>query len=424
MESWQRPDVPKLPGAGKPPSLFDAVQRKVASPPISNNTANLYVCGITPYDATHLGHAFTYLAFDTLQRAWLDAGIRTRYVQNITDVDDPLLERAAQTHVDWRELADSQISLFREDMHALDMLPPDEYVAVTESIDLIVQAVQSLQDLELAYPVPTPDSDRDDIYFDVNAASARTPWQNGSISGLSEAEMRQLCEERGGDPDRVGKRSPLDPMLWRAARVNEPSWETAIGRGRPGWHIECSAIAVNRLGMNFTVQGGGADLLFPHHEYSAAHATAQTGHPLAKVFAHAGLVAYDGEKMSKSKGNLVFVSQLLADGLEPTALRLALLNHHYRTEWEWRDEMAETATDTLERWRRMLHVSETQIRSEESLSSSQQSDEQLLHALRNHLCNDLDTPSMLAALDGAITAGFAHPQLVRDAASALLGLRL
>lgn len=420
MRSWSSPGVPQLPGRGTAPQLFDTVRQQLIRPNISENVATLYVCGITPYDATHLGHAFTYLAFDTMQRAWLDAGITPRFVQNITDVDDPLLERATQTHVHWRALADDQIALFREDMVALRMLAPEEYVAVTESITLIAETVSKLLEAGVGYRVPTADAEVDDVYFDVVYASNHSVWKNGSISGLSEPEMLQLCAERGGDPERVGKRNPLDPLLWRGARAGEPRWETCVGPGRPGWHIECSAIAVDRLGPDFTVQGGGADLVFPHHEYSAAHAAAQTGLPLAQLYSHAGLVSYQGEKMSKSRGNLVFVSRLLASGLDPSALRLALLKHHYRTEWQWRDEMADEATLQLTRWRERLG----ELPSTPELEQPHPESLALLQRLRTHLSDDLDTPSMIHVLDQALSQSVDEPALIRDAADALLGLAL
>jgi L-cysteine:1D-myo-inositol 2-amino-2-deoxy-alpha-D-glucopyranoside ligase len=231
--------------------------------------------------------------------------------------------------------------------------------------------------------------------------------------------MLRLSAERGGDPDRPGKRNPLDPLLWRAARVGEPSWESPVGEGRPGWHIECSVIATRALGGAFTVQGGGSDLIFPHHEYTAAHATALSGTPLAHAYCHAGLVSYQGHKMSKSRGNLVFVSRLL-DGTQsiaaadPSAIRLGLLAHHYRSEWEWQDSDLDTATRRLEAWREGLR------RSNEDPASSAW----VLQQLRAALANDLDTPVMLATLDAALDRGVDDPGLVATAVLALLGVEL
>ncbi len=419
MRTWTPPVVPQLPGDGIIPKLFNTASGRLEHPAIPEGRALLYVCGITPYDATHLGHAFTYLAFDLMQRAWRDAGIETVYAQNITDVDDPLLERAADTGVDWRELADEQIGLFRSDMHRMGMIPPEHYVAVTEQIDEIAGAVRELLERGLAYRVPTEDAAGEDVYFDTDAAEGASQWRLGDVAPYDRQLMLRLSAERGGDPDRPGKRNPLDPLLWRAARVGEPSWESPVGEGRPGWHIECSVIATRALGGAFTVQGGGSDLIFPHHEYTAAHATALSGTPLAHAYCHAGLVSYQGHKMSKSRGNLVFVSRLL-DGTQsiaaadPSAIRLGLLAHHYRSEWEWQDSDLDTATRRLEAWREGLR------RSNEDPASSAW----VLQQLRAALANDLDTPVMLATLDAALDRGVDDPGLVATAVLALLGVEL
>ncbi|WP_053383396.1 cysteine--1-D-myo-inosityl 2-amino-2-deoxy-alpha-D-glucopyranoside ligase [Leucobacter celer] len=419
MRTWTPPVVPQLPGDGIIPKLFNTASGRLEHPAIPEGRALLYVCGITPYDATHLGHAFTYLAFDLMQRAWRDAGIETVYAQNITDVDDPLLERAADTGVDWRELADEQIGLFRSDMHRMGMIPPEHYVAVTEQIDEIAGAVRELLERGLAYRVPTEDAAGEDVYFDTDAAEEASQWRLGDVAPYDRQLMLRLSAERGGDPDRPGKRNPLDPLLWRAARAGEPSWESPVGEGRPGWHIECSVIATRALGGAFTVQGGGSDLIFPHHEYTAAHATALSGTPLAHAYCHAGLVSYQGHKMSKSRGNLVFVSRLL-DGTQsvaaadPSAIRLGLLAHHYRSEWEWQDSDLDTATRRLEAWREGLRRS-----SEDPASSAW-----VLQQLRAALANDLDTPVMLATLDAALDRGVDDPGLVATAVLALLGVEL
>lgn len=376
--------------------------------------ALLYVCGITPYDATHLGHAFTYVTFDIMQRAWRDAGIETVYAQNTTDIDDPLLERANATNVDWRELADEQIGLFRSDMHRMGMIPPEHYVAVTEQIPEIAEAVRALLNKGLAYEVETEGTPSNDVYFDIDAAQQSTQWRLGDVAPYDHAVMLQLSAERGGDPERPGKRNPLDPLLWRSARADEPSWDSVLGRGRPGWHIECSVIATRALGGAFTVQGGGEDLVFPHHELTAAHATALSGTPLAHAYCHVGLVSYQGHKMSKSRGNLVFVSKLLNAGVDPSAIRLGLLAHHYRSEWEWNDADIETATRRLDGWRRGL-----QLTNEEATSSTV-----VLQQLRAALANDLDTPVMLAILDAALDRGVDDPDVIKDAAAALLGVTL
>ena len=414
MRTWTPPVIPELPGDGIVPKLHNTATGRLEHPAIPDNRALLYVCGITPYDATHLGHAFTYLTFDIMQRAWRDAGIETVYAQNITDIDDPLLERAAATDVDWRTLADEQIGLFRSDMHRMGMIPPEHYVAVTEQIDEIAQAVLQLQEKGFAYPVPTEGAAGHDIYFDIDAAQETSQWRLGDVAPYERDVMLQLSAERGGDPARPGKRNPLDPLLWRSAREGEPSWETPVGQGRPGWHVECSVIATRALGGAFTVQGGGSDLVFPHHEFTAAHATALSGTPLAHAYCHAGLVSYHGHKMSKSRGNLVFVSRLLNGGANPSAIRLGLLAHHYRSEWEWHDGDLEVAERRLSSWREGLNR-----RSDDPASSVQ-----VLQQLRSALANDLDTPVMLATLDAALDRGVDDASLVAAAVSALLGVVL
>ncbi|MBX3099713.1 MAG: cysteine--1-D-myo-inosityl 2-amino-2-deoxy-alpha-D-glucopyranoside ligase [Salinibacterium sp.] len=390
--SWSRPEVPHLIGHGPTPRLWDTASQsfvEAASP----SGPSLYVCGITPYDATHLGHAATYLAYDTLIRLWLDAGQDVAYVQNVTDVDDPLLERAAATGVDWRALAASQVDLFRTDMESLSIIPPDNYVAVTESTDAIAAAVEQLLANGDAYRLGP------DIYFDSAAAGASSPWHLGEISRLDRDTMLALSAERGGDPGTFGKRDPLDPVLWRGERPGEPSWPGGtVGPGRPGWHIECSVIAREFLHLPMTVQGGGHDLVFPHHEYTAAHTAALIGHPHAELYVHTGLVAYEGQKMSKSLGNLVLVSQLTAAGVDPRAIRLALLAHHYREDWEWTDAVLTDALERLARWREMPPG-------------------ELADPLREILSHDLDTPGALAYID---TAGVVD----RTAISALLGVDL
>ena len=414
MRTWTAPTIPSLPGTGQPPRLFNTASGRLEHPPLSNEQATLYVCGITPYDATHLGHAATYLAFDVMQRAWIDAGIETVYAQNITDVDDPLLERAKATGVEWKHLADDQISLFRSDMFRLGMLPPQHYVAVTERIEEIAGAVARLRELGLAYEVPTADSEGDDLYFDVRQAQVASEWRLGDVAPYDAQLMRQLSAERGGDPQREGKRDPLDPLLWRAAREGEPSWPSEVGAGRPGWHIECSVIAAGALGNAFTVQGGGADLVFPHHEFTAAHATALSGTPLAHAYCHVGLISYQGHKMSKSRGNLVLVSRLLEAGADPAAIRLGILAHHYRSEWEWFDEDLQTAHRRLHAWREgIVRASDDPLDAHEVLAQ-----------LRQALANDLDTPVMLATLDAALDRGVDQPGLIADAAEALLGVTL
>ncbi|WP_344452597.1 cysteine--1-D-myo-inosityl 2-amino-2-deoxy-alpha-D-glucopyranoside ligase, partial [Actinocorallia aurantiaca] len=381
MRSWSAPEVPRLSALGLPApgpglKIYDSATRSVrqTSP---GPTARMYVCGITPYDATHLGHANTYLAFDLVGRVWRDAGHEVHYVQNATDVDDPLLERADAIGVDWRDLAEREIELFRTDMEALRILPPAQYVGAVEAIPEIIEMISELKARGLTYEVDG------DLYFPADADPGF-----GQVSGLSRDEMLPLFAERGGDPAREGKKNPLDALLWLAERPGEPSWDSPFGKGRPGWHIECSAISLRRLGMGFDVEGGGSDLTFPHHEFSASHAQAATGeHPHARAYVHAGMVALDGEKMSKSRGNLVFVSRLRAQGADPMAIRTALLAHHYRSDWEWTLPQLEAAHERLARWRAA------------AARPSGAPAAELLAEVRAALSQDLDAPAALAAVD-------------------------
>lgn len=320
-------------------SLYDARTGQVAATD-PGDEARLYVCGITPYDATHLGHAATYVAFDLAIRAWREAGHRVRYVQNVTDVDDPLLRRARETGEEWMALAERETQLFRDDMTALSVIPPDVFAGAVESIPVIVELIREMQDKGAVYPVDG------DLYFSVTSDP-----RFGEVSGLSRDEMLALFGERGGDPERPGKRDPLDCLVWMQQRDGEPGWESDFGAGRPGWHVECAAIAREHLGLAFDLQGGGSDLVFPHHEMSAGEVqVVHPGQPFAKNYGHQGMVGLGGHKMSKSRGNLVLVSKLRADGVDPRAIRLVLLTHHYRSDWEWTDDLLTQATKRLDHW--------------------------------------------------------------------------
>jgi L-cysteine:1D-myo-inositol 2-amino-2-deoxy-alpha-D-glucopyranoside ligase len=265
-------------------------------------------------------------------------------VQNVTDVDDPLLVRAVETGEDWTELAERETELFRTDMAALRVLPPDDYVGAVESIPLVVRMIEHLREAGAVYEVPSESSAGSDLYFSVSADPTF-----GAVSGWDRERMLEIFAERGGDPERAGKKDPLDCLLWQAERPDDPAWTSSLGRGRPGWHIECSAIAREHLGAEFDVQGGGSDLLFPHHEMSASEAQVDDpSHRFARAYVHAGMVALDGEKMSKSKGNLELVSRLRGVGVDPMAVRWTLLGHHYRTDWEWHPEDLAAATTAYE----------------------------------------------------------------------------
>jgi L-cysteine:1D-myo-inositol 2-amino-2-deoxy-alpha-D-glucopyranoside ligase len=412
--TWPAPQIPRLPGTGEPVRVLDTStgQVVVAAP---GRDARLYVCGITPYDATHLGHAATYVAFDVLGRAWRDAGQQVTYASNVTDVDDPLLERATAVGVDWRTLAAEQTALFASDMAALGVVPPDVYRGVVESVPEVAAAVELLLARGAAYRIASPDGG-DDVYADLSADPAF-----GSVARLDEAAMLALSAERGGDPDRPGKRSPLDPLLWRAERPGEPAWDTpGLGRGRPGWHIECSVIARDGLGVPFDVQGGGSDLAFPHHECSTSHLRLLDAGESARTHVHTGMVGYEGHKMSKSRGNLVLVSRLLADGVEPMAIRLAVLAHRYRDDWEWTDEGLAAAQQRVVTWRRALS------------GNGGPDAAPVLAGVRAAVADDLDTPRALALVDAWAATAIAGevefhegaPGVVARTIDALLGVRM
>ncbi len=375
-----------------------------------SGTVGIYVCGITPYDATHLGHAATNVTFDLLIRVLRDAGLSVTYVQNVTDVDEPLLERAQRDGIAWQDLAAREIQLFFEDMHALKVLPPQHYIGAVEGIPDDVSAVEQLVESGQAYSIGG------DIYLDL-AQAARF----GAVSGWTREQMLAVYADRGGDPEREGKRDALDPLLWRAGQDGEPRWPGGeLGDGRPGWHIECSTIALRYLGMGFTIQGGGDDLVFPHHEMSAVQAVSLTGRrPFAQVYVHQAMVGLDGEKMSKSKGNLVLVSKLRADGVDPMAIRLVLVAQHYRTAWTYTADLLAIANERLDTWRAAALGVDATIAPTEA-------DEAAVTALREKLADDLDGAGAIDVADQWAASASAQPcsPLVPRAIEALLGIPL
>jgi L-cysteine:1D-myo-inositol 2-amino-2-deoxy-alpha-D-glucopyranoside ligase len=437
MDSWRAVSVPDLPGAGPEPRIRDTATGELAVA-AEGHAATMYACGITPYDSTHIGHAATFTAWDLLYRAWLDAGHDVTYVQNVTDVDDPLLERAARDGEDWRQLAGREIARFRGDMETLRVLPPSRLVGAVEAMPLIERFTGRLADRGVLYDLDA------DLYF---ARSADALF--GCLSGLGIREMLELSAERGGDPGRPGKKDPLDALVWLAARPGEPSWPSAFGDGRPGWHVECAAIATEYLGTEFDVQAGGSDLIFPHHEMSASHArVALGGRAFARRYAHAGMVRLGGEKMSKSLGNLVFVSELVAAGTEPAAIRLALLAHHYSDDWDWTDAGLAAARQRLAAWRSAVLAAAGARESGRDLvrgvseaassasSASSSPAALVLAGVRERMADDLDAPGALAVVDQWAASVLADPSgpragwpagqghLVRDTVDALLGVEL
>jgi L-cysteine:1D-myo-inositol 2-amino-2-deoxy-alpha-D-glucopyranoside ligase len=413
MKSWASVAIPPLASRFNVPNLniFDSSKEKICSI-AKKDKYRIYVCGITPYDATHLGHANTYIAFDLINRYLRATGSEVLFVQNITDIDEPLLERANRDGVDWRELATSQIDLFRADMIALRILPPAHYIGAVEAIPLVIDAITLLEKAKTVYQVDN------DYYFRVRSDS-----EFGERSHLSQSQMLEIFSQRGGDPKREGKEDPLDALLWLAKRPDEPGWESKYGVGRPGWHIECCAIALGYLEVDpnaensIDIQGGGSDLIFPHHEMSASQARAMNGKKFAANYVHAGMIGLDGEKMSKSKGNLKFVSQKLKDGIDPMEIRIALMSHHYRQDHMWQSSDLATARKFLEDLRIALS------RMEAAPTDG------VIEEIISALSNDIDTPRALKSLQNWITETSAgavggKPGELSRAIDALLGIAI
>lgn len=383
MRSWTAASVNDLSSVLNFPQLRLTDSASAIKKPLTQKDLyRLYVCGITPYDATHLGHAATYLSFDLIHRYLLASGAMVNYVQNITDIDEPLLERANRDGVEWENLAKEQIDLFRNDMSALNVLPPTHYIGAIEAIPLVLEAIDQLSDKKSTYQIDS------DIYF-----SVKDDPKFASISHLKDQEMVEIFSQRGGDPTLFGKKDPLDCLVWMLQRPNEPGWNSSYGLGRPGWHIECTAIALNYLAPDsaletlIDIQGGGSDLIFPHHEMCAAQARVITGKELASHYVHAGMIGLDGEKMSKSKGNLVFVSSLLSSGVDPFSIRWALMNDHFRKDRMWSQEKFASADVEVQKLRAALKA--------ENLAPT----ENLISCIFDALADDLDTKSIISEIN-------------------------
>ena len=407
MNSWPKPFVPSLINHDFPPlNIKDSSAGLIQFE--KSEDFRMYVCGITPYDATHLGHAATYLAFDLIYRYQFLSGKNIKFVENITDIDDPLLERANRDKVDWSALADSQINLFKSDMSALRVIPPEHFIKVTESLTIIEEFIKRLAKNGYLYEIEK------DYYFAVEQFLNDLP--------IPVDEAVKVFSERGGDPHRVGKKHPLDPLVWSAHVGNEPGWESSFGFGRPGWHVECTAIACHYLDENennpiVSLQGGGSDLIFPHHFMSAQIIQAAYGREFSESFVHAAMISLDGEKMSKSKGNLVFVSKLLESGIDPMILRWALLRGHFQQDRAWSNELLEISTKEVELVRSALAQSEVA------------DTKNVINSLIQDISNNLDTPSALDRLTKWANLSQSNPivnqsGLMARAVDSLLGLAL
>jgi L-cysteine:1D-myo-inositol 2-amino-2-deoxy-alpha-D-glucopyranoside ligase len=371
--------------------LYDTARREVV-PFEPGPHVLMYTCGITPYDATHLGHASTFIFYDVLQRRLIDHGHTVKCVRNVTDVDDPLFAKARQLGIHYLDLAAGEEARFERDLEALHALPVASTPRASSAIPDIRGFIGMVLDRGFAYEAGGS------VYFDVSRFSSF-----GTVSNYSEAQMLELARERGGNVDDPNKRHPLDFVLWQPSAPDEPAWDTMWGPGRPGWHIECSALALRELGTTIDLHGGGSDLIFPHHECERAQSEAATGEPFVRHWMHTGMVWMDGHKMSKSLGNLVFVDKLRTEW-DPRAIRLAIIEHHYRSDWEWDDSVMPRATARLAAWHD---------------AAAHPMDQGVIHAVRAALDDDLDTPAAVAAIDEAVTKGCG----VSDAA-ALLGVVL
>lgn len=407
MNPWPKPHIAPLSGLSFP-NLKLMNSKKVMRTIEPATPFKIYVCGITPYDATHLGHAATYVAFDLINRYQHLAGNRLDFVENITDIDDPLLVRAKRDSIDWKVLAENQIDLFLTDMTALRVIPPSNLVTVTSSMKIIEDFITLLDQRGFLYQI------ENDHYFSVERFLEDMP--------LSSDEAIKIFSERGGDPERAGKRHPLDPVVWMAHQGDDPSWESKFGLGRPGWHVECTAIAVHYLDSAnadpiIQIQGGGSDLIFPHHYMSEQIVRAAYGRGFANNYVHSAMIHLDGEKMSKSKGNLVFVSKLLSQGIDPMVIRWALLSGHYQQDRSWSDELLQKSTSEVSLLRSALAQSEVAETKE------------LIQSIISDLANNLDTPASLNRLIAWAKSSQSSPKvnesgLVSRGIDSLLGLAL
>jgi len=356
--------------------LYDTARREVV-PFTPGEEVLMYTCGITPYDATHLGHASTFLMYDIVQRRLIDLGHTVKCVRNVTDVDDPLFAKARELGVHYLDLAAGEEARFNRDMVALNALPVFSTPRASSAITDIRKFIGEVLDRGFAYAAGGS------VYFDVTKFPSF-----GDVSHYSHEQMIEFARQRGGNVDDPHKRNPLDFVLWHPSAEDEPAWETAWGAGRPGWHIECSALALRELGTTIDLHGGGSDLIFPHHECERAQSEAATGETFVKHWMHVAMVFKDGEKMSKSLGNLVFVDKLRTEW-DPRSIRMAIIEHSYRNEWEWDDELMPRNHKRLESWKASVGGSASDV----------------LEQVRACLDNDLDTPGAVAAMDVAAAQG-------------------
>lgn len=355
--------------------LYETRRRAVVPFRPPGPVVRMYTCGITPYDATHIGHAATFVAYDVLQRRLRDLGYDTRCVRNVTDVDDDILERAGSLGVHYLDLAAAALNTFEQDMEALDLLPAHSEPRATSAMSEIRSLIGRVLASGHAYQAGGG------VLFAVDSADGF-----GTLSGLSREQMLGRLDPSPGDELAQHRRNPLDFVLWQPSRPGEPEWSSPWGPGRPGWHVECTALALRELGSGIDLHGGGSDLVFPHHECEAVQAEAATGELFVRHWMHSGTVFQDGQKMSKSLGNLTFVSDLRTRW-DPMAIRLAIVTSHYRADWSWSDSLLASSASRLARWR-----------------AAGDGDDAVAD-VRTALDDDLDTPAAVAAIDAAAARG-------------------
>lgn len=326
-------------------------RKKEVFKPLKDKEVKMYVCGITPYDTTHLGHAFTYVFFDTLRRYLEFKNHKVIYAQNVTDIDDDILKRASEQKTDWKKLGIFWTERFLTDIKNLNVLPPTHYVKATDSIQKIIEIIQELIKKGFAYKV------NNNVYFDI-----RKFKKYGELSKLNQKQMLLIAKERGGDPNDPQKKNPLDFLLWQGSKRNEPFWQSPWGKGRPGWHIECSSMINQYLGNRIDIHGGGRDLIYPHHESEIAQSESFTGKkPFVKYWLHTAMLLYEGEKMSKSLRNLIMISDLLKK-YSANAVRYVLLSHHYREPWEFHEEELKKAQRIIDNYTKIFAELKTQTK--------------------------------------------------------------
>ena len=359
--------------------LYNTATRAVQEFVVRDNTVSMYVCGVTPYDTTHTGHAFTYVTFDTLARHLAHKGHDVRYVQNVTDIDDDILRRAAQLGMPWDTLGREQTDVYLRDMAALNVTTPELYVRATSEIPQMIKMARALIERGYAY------ERNGSVYFRV----ASDPEFGRRLTDLSYPALLALANQHGNDPDDPNKADPLDFVLWQSGKPGEPTWESPWGPGRPGWHIECSAMSLKYLGEQIDIHGGGSDLIFPHHSSEITQSEHYTGvTPFVRFWVHIAMVEQDNVKMSKSLGNMTFVRDVLREH-HPDALRLYLLDHHYRDVWEYRREGPAEQAGLAERMRKAATV--------EGGPGAERDVTPLRERFFNALDDDLWTPGAVAA---------------------------